>query len=127
MSVEIVVELPSLRKPTSTQGRLDTVVSQTKRMNENVKHVMEELAALGGVRPRLLDDNTIELRPMPASPELSQKVAEIFERAGMRELQPWVWGVAKAHRLTLAARMKAVGRRLRVSSSRVAASVRRRT
>jgi hypothetical protein len=109
------------------QGRLDTVVSQTEGMNENVKQAMEELAALGGVRPRLLADDTIELRPMPASPELSQKVAEIFERAGVRELRPWVWGVANAHRMTLAARVKAVGRRLRASRSRVAAAVRRRT
>jgi hypothetical protein len=96
-------------------------------MSEKVKHAMEELAALGGVRPRLLADDTIELRPAPASPELSQKVAEIFERAGVRELRPWVWGVAEAaDRMTLAARAKAIGRRLRVSSSRVATAVRRR-
>ena len=57
---------------------------------------MGELAELGAVRPRLLADDTIELRPWPASPELSQKVSEIFERAGVKELQPWVWGVAKA-------------------------------
>ena len=56
---------------------------------------MGELAELGAVRPRLLADDTIELRPWPASPELSQKVSEIFERAGVKELQPWVWGVAK--------------------------------
>jgi len=109
------------------QARPDTVVSQSERMNENVKRAMAELAELRGVRPRLLADDTIELRPAPASPELSQKVAEIFERAGVRELRPWVWGVAKAHRMTLAARVKAVGRRLRASRSRVAAAVRRRT
>jgi hypothetical protein len=87
-------------------------------MSEKVKHAMEELAALGGVRPRLLADDTIELRPAPAPPELSQKVAEIFERAGLRELRPWVWGVAEADRMTLAARAKALGRRLRASSFR---------
>jgi hypothetical protein len=65
-------------------------------MNANIVRAMEELVALGGVRPRLLADDSIELRPMPASPELSQKVAEIFERAGVRELRPWVWGVAEA-------------------------------
>jgi len=57
---------------------------------------MGELAELGAVRPRLLGDDTIELRPWPASPELSHKVSEIFERAGVIELQPWVWGVTKA-------------------------------
>jgi hypothetical protein len=57
---------------------------------------MGELAELGAVRPRLLADDTIELRPWPASPELSLKVSEIFERADMKELRPWVWGVAKA-------------------------------
>jgi hypothetical protein len=57
---------------------------------------MGELAELGAVRPRLLADDTIELRPWPASPELSQKVIDIFERAGVKELRPWVWGVAKA-------------------------------
>jgi hypothetical protein len=65
-------------------------------MNENINRAVEELAALGGVHPFLLADDTIELRPSPASPELSQKVAEIFERAGVRELRPWVWGVAEA-------------------------------
>jgi hypothetical protein len=95
-------------------------------MSEKVRHAMEELTALGGVRPRLLADDTIELRPMPASPELSRKVAEIFERAGVREVRPWVWGVAEADRMTLAARAKAVGRRVRAGSSRVAAAVRRR-
>jgi hypothetical protein len=54
---------------------------------------MTELTALELVRPRLLADGTIELRPAPASPELSQKVTEIFERAGARELRPWVWGI----------------------------------
>jgi hypothetical protein len=57
---------------------------------------MGELAELGAVRPRLLADDTIELRPWPASPELSLKVSEIFERADMNELRPWVWGSAKA-------------------------------
>ena len=57
---------------------------------------MGEMAELGGVRPRLLADGTIELRPWPASLELSQKVSEIFERAGMKEQRPWVWGVAQA-------------------------------
>jgi hypothetical protein len=95
-------------------------------MSEKVNRAMEELAALGGVRPRLLADDTIELRPAPASPELSQKVTEIFERAGMRELRPWVWGVADADSTTLPARAKAIARRLRASGSRVAAAVRRR-
>ncbi len=57
---------------------------------------MGELAELGAVRPRLLADDAIELRPWPASPELSQKVAEIFWRARMKEVRPWVWGVAEA-------------------------------
>ena len=57
---------------------------------------MGELAELGGVRPRLLADDAIELRPWPASPELSQKVTEIFWRARMQEVRPWVWGVTKA-------------------------------
>ena len=57
---------------------------------------MWELAELGAVRPRLLADDTIELRPWPASPELSRKVSEIFEGAGMKELRPWVWGAVKA-------------------------------
>ena len=57
---------------------------------------MGELVALGSIHPYLLADDTIELRPSPASPELSRKVAEIFKRAGMRELLPWVWGVPQA-------------------------------
>ena len=56
---------------------------------------MGELAELGAVRPRLLADGAIELRPWPSSPELSQKVTEIFWRARMQEVRPWVWGVAK--------------------------------
>ena len=56
---------------------------------------MGELAELGAVRPRLLADDAIELRPWPASPELSQKVTEIFWRARMQEVRPWVWGIAK--------------------------------
>jgi hypothetical protein len=63
-------------------------------MNANVNRALGELAALGGVRPYLLADDTIELRPWPASPELSQRATEIFERAGLEELLPWVWGVA---------------------------------
>jgi hypothetical protein len=59
---------------------------------------MADLLALGAVRPRLLADDTIELRPAPASPELSQKVGEIFERAGARELRPWVWGIEDVSR-----------------------------
>ncbi len=70
---------------------------------------MTELAALGAVRPRLLADDTIELRPWPASPELSQKVTEIFERAGTRELRPWVWGIEKVpQRPSHAVRVQAV-------------------
>jgi hypothetical protein len=42
---------------------------------------MEELAALGDVHPSRLADDTIELRPAPAPPELSRKVNEIFARA----------------------------------------------
>jgi len=61
---------------------------------------MGELAELGAVRPRLLADDTIELRPWPASPELSQQVSEIFEGAGMNEVRPWVWGAAKADDLS---------------------------
>jgi hypothetical protein len=57
---------------------------------------MGELAELGAVRPRLLADDAIELRPWPSSPELSQKVTEIFWRARMKEVRPWVWGVPKA-------------------------------
>ena len=64
---------------------------------------MADLLALGAVRPRLLRDDTIELRPAPASPELSQKVAEIFVRAGARELRPWVWGIEDVSRPSPAA------------------------
>jgi hypothetical protein len=69
---------------------------------------MGELAGLGAVRPRLLADDAIELRPWPASPELSQKVSEIFERARMREVRPWVWGVAKADEVSLPRSSRAV-------------------
>jgi hypothetical protein len=69
-------------------------------MNANIVRAMEELSALGEVHPYLLADDTIELRPAPASPELSQKVAEIFRRAGVRELRPWVWGVAEEDKAT---------------------------
>jgi hypothetical protein len=68
-------------------------------MNENVNRAMGELVALGAIHPYLLADDTIELRPSPASPELSQRVAEIFERAGLRELEPWVWGVPQADKV----------------------------
>jgi hypothetical protein len=69
-------------------------------MNENIRRAMEELAALGDVHAHLLADDTIELRPWPASPELSQKVAQILGRAGARELRPWVWGIAEAEKAT---------------------------
>jgi len=72
---------------------------------------MGELVELGAVRPRLLADDTIELRPWPASPELSQKVSEIFERAGVEELRPWVWGVLKADDVTRRRSSRAVRRR----------------
>jgi hypothetical protein len=65
-------------------------------MNANIIRALEELTALGGVHPYLLADDTIELRPAPASPELSEKVAEIFKRAGVQELRPWIWGAVEA-------------------------------
>ncbi len=65
-------------------------------MDARIDWVMEELAALGAVHPSRLADDTIELRPAPAPPELSRKVNEIFARAGLRELRPWIWGVAEA-------------------------------
>jgi hypothetical protein len=74
-------------------------------MNENINRAMAELASVG-VRPRLLADDLIELRPAPASPELSQKVNEIFERAGARELRPWVWGVERSRRWSRAVRVR---------------------
>ena len=74
-------------------------------MNENINRAKAELAAVG-LRPRLLADDTIELRPAPASPELSQKVNEIFERAGARELRPWVWGVERSRRWPRAVRVR---------------------
>jgi hypothetical protein len=74
-------------------------------MNEIINRAMAELAA-AGVRPRLLADDTIELRPAPASPELSLKVNEIFERAGARELRPWVWGVERPRRWSRAVRVR---------------------
>jgi hypothetical protein len=73
-------------------------------VNENINRAMAELAAVG-VRPRLLADDAIELRPAPASPELSHKVYEIFERAGARELRPWVWGVERSRRWSRAIRV----------------------
>jgi hypothetical protein len=82
------------------QERPNTLVAQTERMNENINRAMQELTALGGVHPRLLADDTIEVRPAPAPPELSQKVAEIFARAGAQELRPWIWGVAEADKLS---------------------------
>ena len=75
-----------------------TVVAQSERLDERINRAMAELVELGAVRPRLLADDTIELRPAPASPDLSQKVTEIFERAGARELRPWVWGVEEVSR-----------------------------
>ncbi len=83
---------------------LRTAVSQIGRLNENINRAMAELEAVG-VRPRLLADDTIELRPAPATPELSQKVNEIFERAGARELRPWVWGVERSRRWSRAGRV----------------------
>jgi hypothetical protein len=74
------------------------------RVNENINRAMAELAAVG-VRPRLLADDTIELRPAPASPELSKKVNEIFERVGAQELRPWVWGVGRSRRWSRAVRV----------------------
>jgi hypothetical protein len=65
-------------------------------MDAKIDWAMEELAALGAVHPRRLADDTIELRPAPAPPDLSRKVNEIFARAGLRELRPWIWGVAEA-------------------------------
>jgi hypothetical protein len=84
--------LPS-RKKTTKAG-----VAQSERLDEKINRAMMELMALGAVRPRLLTDDTIELRPWPASPEISQKVTEIFERAGARELRPWVFGVEEVSR-----------------------------
>jgi len=74
-------------------------------MNENINRAVEQLAAVG-LHPRLLGDDTIELRPAPASPELSQKVNEIFEHAGARELRPWVWGVEGSRRWSRAVRVR---------------------
>lgn len=65
---------------------------------------MAELAAVG-VRSWLLAGDLIEVRPAPASPEVSQKVNEIFERAGARELRPWVWGVERSRRWSRAVRV----------------------
>jgi hypothetical protein len=74
-------------------------------VNENINRAMAELAAVG-LRPRLLADDTIELRPAPASPELSQKVNEIFERAGAREVRPWRWEVERSRRWSRAVRVR---------------------
>ena len=68
---------------------------------------MAELEAVG-VRPRLLANDFIELRPAPALPELSQKVNEIFQRAGARELRPWVWGIERPRRWSSAVRVGAL-------------------
>jgi hypothetical protein len=73
-------------------------------VNDNINRAMAELVAVG-LRPRLLADDTIELRPAPASPELSQKVNEIFERAGAREVRPWQWGVERSRRWSRAVRV----------------------
>lgn len=67
-------------------------------MSERIDLAMRELEALGAVRPRRLADDTIELRPWPAAPDLSQKVNDVFERAGVLELRPWVWGLPTAER-----------------------------
>jgi hypothetical protein len=72
------------------------LVAQSARLNEKINQAMRELMALGPVRPRLLGDDTIELRPAPSAPDLSLKVSEIFERAGVRELRPWIWGFETA-------------------------------
>ena len=72
------------------------VVLHSGRVDARIERAMEELAALGAVHPSRLADDTIELRPAPAPPELSRKVNEIFARAGLRELRPWIWGVAEA-------------------------------
>ena len=71
------------------------VVLHSDPMDARISRAMDELAALGTVRPRRLADDTIELRPAPAAPELSRKVSEIFAREGLRELRPWIWGVAE--------------------------------
>jgi hypothetical protein len=84
---------------------------------------MGELAELGAVRPRLLADETIELRPWPASHELSQKVSEIFEGAGMKELRPWVWGAVKADDLSRTRSYRAVRMRSVAASALVGALV----
>ena len=86
--------------PPGMQERQNTLVAQNERMSENINRAMQELTELGGVHPHLLADDTIEVRPAPASPELSQKVAEIFARAGVQELRPWIWGVAEADNLS---------------------------
>ena len=72
------------------------VVLHSDRVDARIGRAMEELAALGAVHPSRLADDTIELRPAPAPPELSRKVNEIFARAGLREVRPWIWGVAVA-------------------------------
>ena len=83
-------------RPLERKETPETIVALNERLSERINRVMGELAELGAVRPRLLADDAIELRPWPASPELSEKVTEIFERASMKEVRPWVWGVAKA-------------------------------
>jgi hypothetical protein len=83
-----------------SQGNLANRRFNECPLNENINRAIEELVALGDVHPYLLADGTIELRPWPASPELSQKVAQILSRAGVRELRPWVWGVVDAERAT---------------------------
>ena len=65
-------------------------------MDARIDWAIDELAALGAVHPSRLADGTIELRPAPAPPDLSRKVNEIFARAGLRELRPWIWGGAEA-------------------------------
>jgi hypothetical protein len=102
-----------LYDPLKRKETPEPIVALSERLSERINRVMGELAELGPVRPRLLADDAIELRPWPASPELSQKVTEIFERARMTEVRPWVWGVAKADvasrpRSTRAVRMRMV-------------------
>jgi hypothetical protein len=100
--------------PLERKEMAETIVALSERLSERINRVMGELTELGPVRPRLLADEAIELRPWPASPELSQKVTEIFERARMKEVQPWVWRVAKPDgsprpRSSRAIRMRTVG------------------
>jgi len=95
----------------SNARKRKTIVALSERLSERINRAMGELIELGAVRPRLLADDTIELRPWPASPELSERVSDIFERAGVKELRPWVWGVAKADHVSRRRSSRAVGMR----------------